>query len=354
MQGYLTTKEAAEKWNITQRRVLAFCQNNRIPELNRIGNMWLIPANTPKPADNRHLRYVDTRSVAKPFLKWAGGKTQLLADIDKRLSKLSSFDKYAEPFVGGGAVLFHVLANYPVKQAYISDINANLINTYIIVKTQVEKLIKILLLIEQEFLNKNEVQRKVYYYQKREKFNSLEVSQQTQKIEKASLFIFLNHTCFNGLYRVNRKGEFNVPMGAYRNPLICDADNLRRVSKLLQKVEIICADYKEAINFIDKNTMVYFDPPYRPLTQTASFTSYTKEEFDDDAQIELAHYVGKVHSRHAKILLSNSDPQNVNPKDSFFDKLYSEFNIERVLATRMINCKHSARGKIKELLIANF
>lgn len=354
MQGYLTTKEAAEKWNITQRRVLAFCQNNRIPDLNRIGNMWLIPANTPKPADNRHLRYVDTRSVAKPFLKWAGGKTQLLADIDKRLSKLSSFDKYAEPFVGGGAVLFHVLANYPVKQAYISDINANLINTYIIVKTQVEKLIKILLLIEQEFLNKNEVQRKVYYYQKREKFNSLEVSQQTQKIEKASLFIFLNHTCFNGLYRVNRKGEFNVPMGAYRNPLICDADNLRRVSKLLQKVEIICADYKEAINFIDKNTMVYFDPPYRPLTQTASFTSYTKEKFDDDAQIELAHYVGKVHSRHAKILLSNSDPQNVNPKDSFFDKLYSEFNIERVLATRMINCKHSARGKIKELLIANF
>lgn len=354
MQGYLTTKEAAEKWNITQRRVLAFCQNNRIPELNRIGNMWLIPANTPKPADNRHLRYVDTRSVAKPFLKWAGGKTQLLADIDKRLSKLSSFDKYAEPFVGGGAVLFHVLANYPVKQAYISDINADLINTYVIIKTQVEKLIKILLLIEQEFLNKNEVQRKVYYYQKREKFNSLEVSQQTQKIEKASLFIFLNHTCFNGLYRVNRKGEFNVPMGAYRNPLICDADNLRRVSKLLQKVEIICADYKEAINFIDKNTMVYFDPPYRPLTQTASFTSYTKEKFDDDAQIELAHYVGKVHSRHAKILLSNSDPQNVNPKDSFFDKLYSEFNIERVLATRMINCKHSARGKIKELLIANF
>ena len=354
MQGYLTTKEAAEKWNITQRRVLAFCQNNRIPELNRIGNMWLIPANTPKPADNRHLRYVDTRSVAKPFLKWAGGKTQLLADIDKRLSKLSNFDKYAEPFVGGGAVLFHVLANYPIKQAYISDINADLINTYVIVKTQVEKLIKMLLLIEQEFLNKNEVQRKAYYYQKREKFNSLKVSQQTQKIEKASLFIFLNHTCFNGLYRVNRKGEFNVPMGAYRNPLICDADNLRRVSKLLQKVEIICADYKESINFIDKNTMVYFDPPYRPLTQTASFTSYTKEEFDDDAQIELAHYVGKVHSRHSKILLSNSDPQNVNLKDSFFDKLYSEFNIERVLATRMINCKHSARGKIKELLIANF
>lgn len=354
MQGYLTTKEAAEKWNITQRRVLAFCQNNRIPELNRIGNMWLIPANTPKPADNRHLRYVDTRSVAKPFLKWAGGKTQLLSDIDKRLSKLSYFDKYAEPFVGGGAVLFHVLANYPVKKAYISDINADLINTYVIVKTQVEKLIGKLSCIEKEFLAKNETHRKAYYYQKREEFNTLKAPQQVQKIEKAALFIFLNHTCFNGLYRVNRKGEFNVPMGAYRNPLICDIDNLQKVSKLLQKVEIVCADYKNSMGFIDKQTMVYFDPPYRPLTQTASFTSYTKEEFDDAAQIELALYVEKVHSKQAKILLSNSDPHNVNPKDSFFDKLYSAFNIERVLATRMINCKHSARGKIKELLIANF
>ena len=354
MQGYLTTKEAAEKWNITQRRVLAFCQNKRIPELNRVGNMWLIPADTPKPADNRHLRYVDTRPVAKPFLKWAGGKTQLLSDIDKRFSKLSNFDKYAEPFVGGGAVLFHVLANYSVKQAYISDINVDLINTYVMVKTQVEKLIKNLSCIEREFLAKDEVQRKAYYYQKREEFNALKAMQETQTIENAALFIFLNHTCFNGLYRVNRKGEFNVPMGAYRNPLICDANNLRKVSKLLQKVEIVCADYKESMDFIDKNTMVYFDPPYRPLTQTANFTSYTKEEFDDNAQIELAHYVKKVHSKQAKILLSNSDPHNVNPKDSFFDKLYRTFNIERVLATRMINCKQSARGKIKELLIANF
>lgn len=354
MQEYLTTKEAAEKWNISQRRVLVFCQDNRIPELSRIGNMWLIPSNTSKPADNRHLRYVDTRTVAKPFLKWAGGKTQLLEDINKRMSKLPHFEKYAEPFVGGGALLFHVLANYPIKQAYISDINADLINTYVMVKTQVEKLIKTLSGIEKEFLGKNEAQRKTYYYQKRNRFNTLVAKQQAQKIEKAALFIFLNHTCFNGLYRVNRKGEFNVPMGSYKNPLICDADNLRKVSKLLQKVEIVCADYKESMAFIDKKTMVYFDPPYRPLTQTASFTSYTKEEFDDNAQIELAHYVEKVHSKHAKILLSNSDPHNVNPKDSFFDKLYSAFNIERVLASRMINCKDTARGKIKELLIANF
>lgn len=354
MQGYLTTKEAAEKWNISQRRVLVLCQDNRIPELSRIGNMWLIPSNTPKPADNRHLRYVDTRTVAKPFLKWAGGKTQLLEDINKRMANLPAFEKYAEPFVGGGAVLFHVLANYPIKRAYISDINADLINTYVMVKTQVEKLIKTLSGIEKEFLGKNEAQRKTYYYQQRDRFNTLVAKKQAQKIEKAALFIFLNHTCFNGLYRVNRNGEFNVPMGSYKNPLICDADNLRKVSKLLQKVEIACADYQESMAFIDKNTMVYFDPPYRPLTQTASFTSYTKEEFDDNAQIELAHYVEKVHSKHAKILLSNSDPHNVNPKDSFFDKLYSAFNIERVLASRMINCKDTARGKITELLIANF
>lgn len=354
MQGYLTTKEAAAKWHISQRRVLVFCQNNRIPELNRIGNMWLIPSETPKPNDNRHLRYVDKRSVAKPFLKWAGGKTQLLSDIDKRINKLNSFEKYAEPFVGGGAVLFHVLTNYPIKRAYISDINEDLINTYIIVKTQVDKLIKELIKVQNEFLRRNESQRKTYYYQKRELFNKLTTKQQAQKIEKAALFIFLNHTCFNGLYRVNRKGEFNVPMGAYKNPLICDEDNLRKVSKLLQKVEIVCADYKESMGFIDNKTMVYFDPPYRPLTQTSSFTSYTAEEFDDDAQIELAHYVEKVNSKHAKVLLSNSDPHNVNPKDSFFDKLYRAFKIERVLASRMINCKQTSRGKINELLIANF
>ena len=354
MQGYLTTKQAAEKWNISQRRVLVFCQTRRIPDLNRIGNMWLIPSDTPKPEDNRHFRYIDTRTVAKPFLKWAGGKTQLLAEIDKRLARLPHFEKYAEPFVGGGAVLFHVLANYPVKQAYISDINADLINAYIAVRNEVEMLIHFLDRMEEEFLTRNDSQRKVYYYQKRERFNTLVLKQKKQKIEKAALFIFLNHTCFNGLYRVNRNGDFNVPMGAYKKPLICDADNLRKVSRLLQKVKIVCADYKKNMPFIDKNTMVYFDPPYRPLTKTSSFTSYTAEEFDDDSQIQLAHYVEKVNSKKAMILLSNSDPHNVNPNDDFFDNLYKSFHIERVLASRMINCKQNSRGKIKELLIANF
>ena len=193
MQGYITTKEAAEKWNISQRRVLVFCQNNRIPELNRIGNMWLIPSDTPKPNDNRHIRYEDKRNVAKPFLKWAGGKTQLLSDIDKRINKLSGFDKYAEPFVGGGAVLFHVLANYPIKKAYISDINKDLINTYIVIQNYVEKLIKTLLKIQHDFIEKNEEQRKKYYYERRELFNNLIATLQSQKIEKAALFIFKSY-----------------------------------------------------------------------------------------------------------------------------------------------------------------
>ena len=351
---YISTKEAAQKWSISQRRVLVLCQNNRIPELSRVGNMWLIPSNTPKPEDNRHFRYVDKRTVAKPFLKWAGGKTQLLADIDKYLSKQANFDKYAEPFVGGGAVLFHVLEKYSVAKAYISDINSDLINTYLTVKEDVESLIEALSQTETEFLSKTTKGRKDYYYQKRTRFNSLSTKTKAEKLEKSCLFIFLNRTCFNGLYRVNRKGEFNVPMGAYKNPLICDADNLRKVSKLLQKVEIVCGDYKESMSFIDKRTMVYFDPPYRPLTQTASFTSYTKEEFGEEEQIQLAKYVEKVHKKQAKILLSNSDPTNIDPKDTFFDKLYSAFNIERVLASRMINSNQNARGKIKEILVANF
>lgn len=354
MKEYISTKQAAAKWKISQRRVLALCQHNRIPELNRVGNMWLIPASTSKPLDNRHFRYVDKRREARPFLKWAGGKTQLLSEIDKRLKTLPGFNKYAEPFVGGGAVLFHVLATYPVQEAYISDINSDLINTYLIVKNYPEQLISVLKVMENTFLEKDMATRKEYYYQQRERFNNLFAKQLSQQITKASLFIFLNRTCFNGLYRVNRQGKFNVPMGTYKNPLICDSDNLREVSKLLQRVKIVCADYKESAKFIDKQTLVYFDPPYRPLTATASFTSYTTEEFDDDSQIQLAKYIASVNKKQAKILLSNSDPHNINPQDNFFEKLYRDFRIERVLATRMINCKRNSRGRINELLITNF
>ena len=173
-------------------------------------------------------------------------------------------------------------------------------------------------------------------------------------IEKAALMIFLNKTCFNGLFRVNKKGLFNVPMGAYKNPLICDEENLRAVSKKLKSVTIVCGDYKESARFIDENTFVYFDPPYRPLTETAGFTSYSENPFEDAEQIELANFVTEMSDRGAKVLVSNSDPKNANEEDDFFDDIYSSHTIRRIEATRMINSNADARGKIRELLISNF
>ena len=166
--------------------------------------------------------------------------------------------------------------------------------------------------------------------------------------------IFLNKTCFNGLFRVNKKGMFNVPMGSYKNPVICDEENLRAVSEKLQKVTIVCSDYKDSAKFIDERTFVYFDPPYRPITDTASFTAYTENLFNDEKQIELARFVDDMHKRGAKVVVSNSDPKNADINDEFFDNIYSSHKIRRVNAARMINCNSEARGKIKELLISNF
>ena len=173
-------------------------------------------------------------------------------------------------------------------------------------------------------------------------------------IEKAALMIFLNKTCFNGLFRVNKKGLFNVPMGSYKNPLICDEHNLRAVSNKLQKVTIVCGDYRESANFIDNRTFVYFDPPYRPITNTANFTAYTEQLFNDKEQIELARFVDDMDRKGAKVVVSNSDPKNSDAEDNFFDNVYSRHKIKRVEATRMINCNSKGRGKIKELLISNF
>ena len=166
--------------------------------------------------------------------------------------------------------------------------------------------------------------------------------------------IFLNKTCFNGLFRVNRKGLFNVPMGAYKNPLICDEINLRLVSEKLKNVNIVCGDYKKSADFIDEHTFVYFDPPYRPLTETSNFTAYTENSFNDEEQIALADFVSEMTDKGAKVLVSNSDPKNVNIFDNFFDDIYSSYKIKRIEAARMINCKSEERGKIKELLISNF
>lgn len=353
---YISAREAASKWGISQRRVAILCSENRIENATRIGNMWVIPAEAEKPIDARSTRYApSTDKSAKPFLKWAGGKGQLIKEIEKYYPFKNGITKYAEPFVGGGAVLFDILNRYEIDEVYISDTNAELINTYRIIKENIDELIRLLMKYQSEYLPLDTEARKEYYIKKRECFNDLKVNGNEQtNIKKAALMIFLNKTCFNGLYRVNKKGLFNVPIGSYKNPLICDEDNLRAVSEKLQNVIIVCGDYKKAEEFIDEKTFVYFDPPYRPITDTASFTAYTENLFDDNEQIELAKFVDAMHVRGAKIVVSNSDPKNSNTEDDFFDEIYKTHKIKRVEATRMINCNGEARGKITELLISNY
>ncbi|WP_308545157.1 DNA adenine methylase [uncultured Sneathia sp.] len=289
--------------------------------------------------------------IVKPFIKWAGGKNQLLNELAKKLpfENYNNITKYAEPFVGG-AVLFYILNNYNIKEVYISDINSKLIVTYKMIKKNVDELIIKLEKIQEKYLRLDENSRKIYYLEKRKEFNLSNLND----IDIATLFIFLNKTCFNGLYRVNKKGEFNVPMGKYKKPLICDKENLKQVSNKLKNVKIICGDYKKSIKFIDSDTFVYFDPPYRPINITSSFTAYTKDSFTDDEQIELAKYIDKLTKKGAKIMLSNSDPKNVNKNDVFFDELYNKYNIFRVKAKRTINSNASSRGEIYELVIINY
>ncbi len=353
----MSAREAADRWGISQRRVAVLCSENRIANVQMLGNMWLIPIDAEKPIDARSTRYNTTdEKFVKPFLKWAGGKGQLLKEIEKYYP----FDngvitKYAEPFVGGGAVLFDILSKYDLEEIYISDVNAELINTYVIVRDYIEELIMFLKKYQLEYVPLETEERKSYYMTKRGRFNDLKVNgNEAENIEKAALMIFLNKTCFNGLYRVNKKGLFNVPTGAYKNPLICDEKNLRAVSEKLQNVRIVCGDYRKSAEFIDEHTFVYFDPPYRPLTETAGFTAYTENMFNDKEQIELAEFVEDMNQKGAKIVVSNSDPKNSNAEDNFFDNIYSAHKIKRVEATRMINCNSEARGKIKELLISNF
>ncbi len=299
---------------------------------------------------------VEKLIAAKPFLKWAGGKGQLLAEIDRRLPaglKTGEVDTYVEPFVGGGAVFFHIAQNYDkIKRFYLLDINEDLVNCYKAVKKDVGLLVRELLSLQDKFLAIQRPKRKDFYLNIRKRFNTEKVAHFNTKT--AAKLIFLNKTCFNGLYRVNRKGEFNVPFGDYKSPRICAAKNLQIVSEILQIAKIICADFTHSETYIDNHTFVYLDPPYRPLSPTASFTSYSKEDFNPEDQIRLARFCRQIHSKGAKFLLSNSDPKNENPTDRFFQDHYKEFTIDTVKAARLINCKASGRGQINELLITNY
>ena len=293
--------------------------------------------------------------IAKPFLKWAGGKTQLLDEIERRLPREISTGQittYVEPFVGGGAAFFYIAQNYTkIKKFYLYDINNDLVDCYKTVQTDVYSLIKSLRKIEAEFLPLNHNDRKMFFLKIRKEFNQDKCKNHNP--ETMAKLIFLNKTCFNGLYRVNSKNEFNVPFGDYKNPKICDEKNLLAVSEVLQKAEIICGDFTKSKKHISKKTFVYLDPPYRPLNGTASFTSYSKDSFSEDDQIRLAEFCKEIKYIGAKFLLSNSDPHNENPQDHFFEDNFRGFDIQKVKASRVINCKAVGRGQITELLITN-
>ncbi|MGI6608473.1 MAG: Dam family site-specific DNA-(adenine-N6)-methyltransferase [Erysipelotrichaceae bacterium] len=352
--NFVSVQEAADKWGISQNVVVDLCLKQKIEGAKKVDNVWYIPASAKNPnietaGNNKEIL------LAKPFLKWVGGKGQLLKEINEYYPFDSGqITKYAEPFVGGGAVLFDILNKYDLKEIYISDINVELINTYLAIRDNVDELIKILLVLQNDYIPLDKEERKKYYLYKRENFNNIKINANDINVEKAALMIFLNKTCFNGLYRVNKKGHFNVPMGLYKNPLICDKANLQIVSKKLQNINIVCDDYRKSASFIDEKTFVYIDPPYRPITNTSDFTAYTKSLFNDDDQIELSKFIDNMHKKGAKIVISNSDPKNSNEDDNFFDDIYSAYKIKRVEANRMINSKSEARGKISELLISNF
>ena len=301
-------------------------------------------------------------SPAKPFLKWAGGKTQLLGEFTKRIPsglKEGDLPIFIEPFVGGGAVFFHFNSLFKFEECHIFDINEELILAYSVVKNNCEDLIDLLHGIEKDFLSKDDSGRKEFFYNLRDKFNRQKLTIKFHQfesswVERAAQLIFLNKTCFNGLYRVNNQGEFNVPFGKYKNPKILNSNLLRTDSNILQNTEIHLGDFSESYQYVSNHSFVYFDPPYRPLNETSSFTQYSKNGFNDSEQRRLAHFYQKCDQKQAKLMLSNSDPKNINPDDEFFDNLYAKYHVTRVPAKRMINCDGTKRGEIREIIVTNY
>lgn len=291
---------------------------------------------------------------AKPFVKWVGGKTQLIEQLDALLPL--DFIKrqnvtYIEPFVGGGAMLFYMLQKYSnIKSAIINDINPDLTTCYRVVRDTPSQLISTLQDIQKEYYSfSTDETRKTYFLSCRELFNAKKAGD----IENSALFMFLNRTCFNGLYRVNKAGKFNVPFGRYKTPTICDTTTIYADSELLQRVEILTGDFEQTASQITEETFFYLDPPYRPLSATSNFNDYAKEAFDDESQIRLKKFCDKLDSMGATFMLSNSDGMQGESHDNFFDNLYVDYNIDRVLASRSINSVASKRGKLTEIVVGN-
>ena len=297
----------------------------------------------------------------KPFIKWVGGKSQLLTDINNSLPQnIDNITTYIEPFIGGGAVMFDIVPKMKnIEKVIINDLNSKLINVYRNIKDNHELLITKLIELETEYLNYNKKGKEEMFYLIREKFNEHKKIYSDKDpvfyINNAVYFIFLNKTCFNGLYRENAQGLFNTPWNKSMNPLICDIKNITAVSEFLRhyNVQILCGDYKEIEKYADENTFVYFDPPYRPISNTSAFTSYTKSKFNDD-QKQLKMLCDRLNKKKCLIMLSNSDSMNSNPPDPFFDDLYREYYITKLFARRNINSKGDKRNKITEILVTNY
>lgn len=311
---YMTIKDASEKWGLSVRRIQTLCNEEKIYGVQRFGGVWAIPNSTERPIDHRIKtgKYIKSKvETPSPILKWAGGKTQMLGDILERMP--NSYGKYIEPFVGGGALFFR-LQN---EKSIISDLNPELINLYKQVAMHCDEVIDIL----KEYKNEEEM-----FYAVRAKDWT-----QCDEIEAAARTIYLNHTCFNGLYRLNKKGMFNTPFGRYKNPNICNEEKLRLASSLLQKTTIICDDFEKVLDtYANKNDFIFLDPPYIPISEYADFKRYTKEQFYEEDQRKLANQVHRLAKRGCKIMLTNSNHPLVY-------ELYGDYKIEVIQTKRNIN-----------------
>lgn len=292
-------------------------------------------------------------TFAKPFVKWAGGKGALLEMLESQLpDDFDSYEvSYIEPFVGGGAMLFHML-NYHnnIKRVVINDINKNLIRCYVLIKEKPRALIEMLKPLEKKYYDLDVDAREKYYYKIRDDYNN----EKTNEDKKAAYLIFLNHTCFRGMYRENLKGLFNVPFGHYISPKICNEEIIMADHVALSKVDIICGDYKNVFKRIGRGyNFIYLDPPYRPLLGSNNFKRYSKSAFGDREQEELKFFCDKLTNKGCEIMLSNSYSTNADGS-SYFEKLYEKYSFEEILAPRYINAYVEKREKQKEVLIMNY
>lgn len=300
--------------------------------------------------EKRHAR----RIPAKPFVKWAGGKGNLLNILESQLP--ADFDSqtkatYIEPFVGGGAMLFHMLTRHKnIRRVVINDINQDLIRCYQLVKENPQTLIELLKPFEQRYYELNEDERRLYFYEVRNEFNNVELSAD----QRAAYLIFLNHTCFNGLYRENASGGFNVPFGRYKKPKICNEDVIIADHEVLSKVDFFCGDYKNILTHLGKGyNFIYLDPPYRPLLGSDNFKQYSKSGFGDPEQVELKAFCDRLSDRGCHLMLSNSDSTNEDGT-SYFETLYEGYTFGKLLAQRSISADAKKREKQIEVLITNY